>query len=712
MSFGYSVSDVFLLGQLAWNTIQNARKACGEHDGLTREVSVLHVVLRRLEQELKKPESPLNTSAPGDTCREEFQTIMEDCGRVLRVLDKILGKYNALSEKEQSGRKLWQRIKFGNGEMADLGDLRSKIILYTSSITFYLNMLSMGTVGRIEQKMNKSGGILREIQLAINGITTQFISRNNYEGSVFTNYADDDKSVWREFRRELRQEGFSSSVIHKHKHLILDYIKELGSRGLLDDQDPHGIDDEWPDLETGSLTDIDTGSSDAFTSKPPHTEVSTSPLQSTGADLLHAELKADMETGTHPSLKDLSVDSEPNTSQPSITKDGELKRAKEPLAETIKNSYTPSSVSVRAAKEDEQDERKGESKPNSETEKQEDDAQKQEVVARKSSGEAVHSRNPPSLADDTNVITTSADAISRTGFISYSNLKPSEAEFIVDREGRIYPMNNPMRNEGADWYRKIIELDEAFDRDQQVKQRDKDKRSDTETKASTGSLTQSINQIQNEDDYQRHRKMEPKAFARDEQIMQRDEARRKETETKSKSKSYPYVTDNSDIESRERQESTSRDRQPYRQPPGVRRSGPRPVNHQASNFPFPMAATNLKSSNSSSPKKPTMGPYSKAHTGLADSSDSNPEVDKDRFMSAQPSSSSKPNKKLSSGMGEINRSQPDHTKALKSTETSRPGNGEPTRDKAKSSRSNVEKAQNRYNSEKDFYRRLVLGIIG
>lgn len=136
MSFGYSVSDVFLLGQLAWNATQNARKACGEHGGLTREVSALHVVLRRLEQELKKPESPINTSTPGDTCREELQVIMVDCWKVLRVLDKILEKYNALSEKERSGRKLWQRIKFGNGEMADLGDSRSKIILYTSSITF------------------------------------------------------------------------------------------------------------------------------------------------------------------------------------------------------------------------------------------------------------------------------------------------------------------------------------------------------------------------------------------------------------------------------------------------------------------------------------------------------------------------------------------------------------------------------------------------
>ena len=236
MSFGFSISDAFALGQLAWNTVQNSRKACGEHDELTREVSALHVVLLRLQQEVEKPESPINKS--GDTCREELQVIAKDCGKVLRLLDKILDKYNALSERERSGRKLWQKVKFGNGETGDIGKLRSKIVLYTSTMTFYLNMVSMGAVGRIEQKMNSAGGILKDLQLAVNSITAHFVAKSTYEESVFTTYADDEKAVWREFRRELVHDGFSSSVIRNHKRTIMKYVKELGSRGLLDDQDP------------------------------------------------------------------------------------------------------------------------------------------------------------------------------------------------------------------------------------------------------------------------------------------------------------------------------------------------------------------------------------------------------------------------------------------------------------------------------------------
>ena len=233
MSFGYSAGDAILLTQVAWKTVQNTRKACGEHDELTKEVLSLHIVLRRLEQEYSNAESPLNRS--NDTYKEELQVIGRGCERVLRVLNTILEKYNRLSEEERSWRKLWQKIKFGNGQVADLQDLRSKMITYTSAMSLFLNMVSLGSVGRIEQQMSDAGGELQEIKLAIHGIAAHLISKGNNEGSVLTSYTNDDKSVWKEFRRELRREGFASSDLKKNKTLIVAYIKELGDRGLFDD---------------------------------------------------------------------------------------------------------------------------------------------------------------------------------------------------------------------------------------------------------------------------------------------------------------------------------------------------------------------------------------------------------------------------------------------------------------------------------------------
>lgn len=60
MSFGYGVSDALTLVQLAWRTVEGARKACGEHDGLTKELNSLAAVLDSLHSEIVCPESLVN----------------------------------------------------------------------------------------------------------------------------------------------------------------------------------------------------------------------------------------------------------------------------------------------------------------------------------------------------------------------------------------------------------------------------------------------------------------------------------------------------------------------------------------------------------------------------------------------------------------------------------------------------------------------------
>ena len=262
MSFGFSAGDIVLFVQLASKTVQNARKACGEHDELTREVSSLHVVIERLEKEASKPESPINR--PDDKCNKELGDIVSGCNKPLKVLNRVLEKYNTLSERERSAKKLWQRVRFGNGELADIRNLRDKLTYYTSALSLFVNMISMGSIGRVEQQMESAGGDIRAIRIAVNGITAHLLSASNREGSVLTTYADDDKAVWKEFRKELIEEGFSSSIIRKHKLLIKAYIKELGDRGLLDDEDPHDVEElselagsDTNDLAENSVSEVD-----------------------------------------------------------------------------------------------------------------------------------------------------------------------------------------------------------------------------------------------------------------------------------------------------------------------------------------------------------------------------------------------------------------------------------------------------------------------
>lgn len=230
--------------------MENARKACGVHDELYREVNSLHTVLLRLQHEAEKPESLLNQQ--DDNRQEELDVLVRGCRKVLNTLVQILEKYNALPEKKRDVTKLWQRVKFGNNEMVDLSAIRGELATHTNAITLFLNLLSFGSQSKVEKHMSSHGADLRKLQHSVNWLIAERQATGR-KGSVLTDYTNDDKTFWRELRRELIRDGHSSSVLKQHKSLIKEYIAELGDRGALDEAE---VGPEPPDLEPNSEDSI------------------------------------------------------------------------------------------------------------------------------------------------------------------------------------------------------------------------------------------------------------------------------------------------------------------------------------------------------------------------------------------------------------------------------------------------------------------------
>ena len=235
MSFGYSINEIVAFGVFVYKVVQNSRKACGEHDELTSEVSAFHVALEHLKTEIERPGSPL-THLDDTKYGLVLTGLVRDSWKVLEKLDRTLVRYNALSEPESSVKKIGKMIWFGNRVMADLGDYRAKLFSFKTTIFLYLHLATAGAVGRAERQMIDAGGVLKDIKTAVEGITTHIVSRSTYEGSILTTYADDDKAVWREFRRKLIGGGFLSADVEKYMPQIMAYIQELRDRGLLDDE--------------------------------------------------------------------------------------------------------------------------------------------------------------------------------------------------------------------------------------------------------------------------------------------------------------------------------------------------------------------------------------------------------------------------------------------------------------------------------------------
>lgn len=101
--------------------------------------------------------------------------------------------------------------------------------------------------------MDRDGGVLRDIKIAVEKKTAHTVlSGGNQEGSILTSYADDDTGFWKGLRCDLIKDGLPSAAIHKHKHLIKEYIRELGARGILDDDSSKETDQQLINIDAHS----------------------------------------------------------------------------------------------------------------------------------------------------------------------------------------------------------------------------------------------------------------------------------------------------------------------------------------------------------------------------------------------------------------------------------------------------------------------------
>ncbi len=238
MSFGFSISDFISLTQLARDVYKRCRDARGEYRDISRDVESLYLVLRKVKDEAERPDSLLNRQESP----QELNKLVGNCEEVLKQLNALVKKYGTL-QKERPG--VWTRLRIPKGP--DLAELRGKLTAQTAAISIFLDTLGLGGIGRTEGKVDDIGTQLPEIKDAINKMAAE-MRAGRREGSVMTTRTDDDKVVWREFRRELIDEGYSDKVIRRFKESIKAYIKNLAAQGLLDEE---AVDSDSPSSSDG-----------------------------------------------------------------------------------------------------------------------------------------------------------------------------------------------------------------------------------------------------------------------------------------------------------------------------------------------------------------------------------------------------------------------------------------------------------------------------
>ena len=223
MSFGFLVSDIITLTQLTTRTYNSWKNACGEYGDITINLAVLQTLLMRIKAEAQAPNSLIARNA------EDFggwQTLYKSCSTLVIELEEVLDKYKSLGT---SRRKNWDRIRLGN---RNLDGLSKRLVRKTASLSAYISVLGISSQGRVENE------VFPELLQKIDHIATQMRKGNSSISSTLATYEDDNKEVWREFRKELIGTGIRSREIHKCSAALKTYLSRLQRDGLLDEEAP------------------------------------------------------------------------------------------------------------------------------------------------------------------------------------------------------------------------------------------------------------------------------------------------------------------------------------------------------------------------------------------------------------------------------------------------------------------------------------------
>ncbi|QSZ35449.1 hypothetical protein DSL72_008319 [Monilinia vaccinii-corymbosi] len=216
MSFGASPSDLIIAVTFCRELYRKCRSAGGEYDEISREVRGLHTVLKDLKSEVEDEDSPVNRDQ--SIWERQLAPIIGGCDFTLRQLDGLLLK-----------------TRFGSGGMDQLGGIRVKLISHKTTLSLFLDSIQMHENSKMAESLHLQGEQLDIILDKVDHIAAKMSLRS---GTSMTSYEDDDTEVWKQFRRELISEGFSSDVLQQHKDVLRAYIRQTELDGLLVEETP------------------------------------------------------------------------------------------------------------------------------------------------------------------------------------------------------------------------------------------------------------------------------------------------------------------------------------------------------------------------------------------------------------------------------------------------------------------------------------------
>ena len=132
MSFGYGVGDIMAVSRLALKVYSAYKDAPDDYRNIADEVKSLHIII---EEAARHFETLSNKKQQGG------KEVLEGCLNVLKDLDALIEKYNALASADRS--QVFKRIKLGT---EDIVTLRARLTSNTTLLNSFIQRLDIATL--------------------------------------------------------------------------------------------------------------------------------------------------------------------------------------------------------------------------------------------------------------------------------------------------------------------------------------------------------------------------------------------------------------------------------------------------------------------------------------------------------------------------------------------------------------------------------------
>ncbi|OCT45772.1 hypothetical protein CLCR_01420 [Cladophialophora carrionii] len=266
MSFGVSVGDLLAVIRLAKATVEDCRHAPSDFAEASRISQSLCLLLEGVKTEFDNADSLLHKD---DRAATDFTLHFKNCENALKPLSALISKHKGLSGPSV---RLMDRMRFPK---KDYLELRGNLAFYTARLSEFLQTVGLGSLGRIEQKVELIKDQLPNIMSKLDQMCAEFRIVGDRE-SVLSDHTDDEKFVWKTFRRRLLHEGFTSQDLSLFGPEIFLRLRELSDCGLFE---ADGSSSAWTDdappvyqmpfsKKTSTTVGSDTESEHRITLKP------------------------------------------------------------------------------------------------------------------------------------------------------------------------------------------------------------------------------------------------------------------------------------------------------------------------------------------------------------------------------------------------------------------------------------------------------------